>query len=479
MGHLGSRLLPWRETETANPERHDEEAGPSQASGSRKRAQSPGVFSPSYGKRMKVISKYAYHTLFLNGEGSDIKVQALGKVWCLHKTFLCQSAYFAGIIGGLSEDSHDGIIDLEISDDNVDVHSLHFVLGSLYRHDEVSVEPLDVPRVLAAAKLLQVEDSIQQCAKTMRETINVKTVCGYYVAAERYGLDLVKSCCFEWLLHNLMVHPSVELYKEIDLELMNLLISSSNLLVMQKEMDVYTTLKEWMFLRFNLAWKGSMRQLLVSANIWLSRHTKQAGNITFLETNEGMIFQPVFKSLRFQHIICDLTATAVIEQDNVIPPEWLSCVYKQQWLTLLRAQQCTAIWPRCINATELERYSMRCGKRIIKAGRFSWKWSGYTFGLPLHVIFSSHYILFKQNTFGQKCEGPACTQFLRNIVCRLTLVCFDSCGKICFSKTTGYKILTFKNDEEQVIMRLDGVVLNFPLYIFCNFLFLPLENTGN
>lgn len=42
--------------------------------------------------------------------------------------------------------------------------------------------------------------------------------------------------------HNLMTHPSVELYKELSTDLMNLVISSSNLLVMQKEIDIYTTL---------------------------------------------------------------------------------------------------------------------------------------------------------------------------------------------------------------------------------------------
>lgn len=82
----------------------------------------------------------------------------------------------------------------------------------------------------------------------------------------------------------------------------------------------------------------------------------------FLKLNKGVVFQPVFKNLRFQHIICDLASTRVIEQDALIPSEWLSCVYKQQWFTLLRAQQYREIGPRDINETELEEYSMRCGK---------------------------------------------------------------------------------------------------------------------
>uniref|UniRef100_H0XW07 BTB domain-containing protein n=1 Tax=Otolemur garnettii TaxID=30611 RepID=H0XW07_OTOGA len=500
MGTLSSQILRCKETGTVDLQQPEVQAGPSYMSGSRKRKHGGGpclesksdshwslgqeenlqqILSTSSRKKVKITSKYAYQTLFLNGETSDIKIRALGKVWCLHKIFLCQSGYFANMFRGSWKETHKDIIELEINDQNIDVESLHFVLGSLYRDENVLMEPLQVPGVLATAYLLQVKDLTQQCDETMTKTINVKTVCGYYAAAESYGLDYVKTRCFEWLLHNLMTHPSVELYKEVSIDLMNLLISSSNLLVTQKEMDVYTTLKEWMFLRLNPAWKGSMKQLLVNANNWFSRHRKCVGNTAFLETKEGITFQPVFKKLRFQHIICDLASTRVIEQDTLIPSEWLSAVYKQQWFTLLRAQQYREIGPQDINETELEEYSMRCGKRIIKDGKYSWKWSGFNFGFPLHVIFTSHYIIFKQNTFSQLCEGSECLQPLRNIAFRLTLAYFDSSGKISFSKTTGYKILTFEKDEEQVVMKLDSIVLSFPLYIFCNFLFISLENTGN
>ena len=183
--------------------------------------------------------------------------------------------------------------------------------------------------------------------------------------------------------------------------------------------------------------------------------------------------------MRFQHIICDLAATRVIEQDALIPSEWLSCVYKRQWFTLLRAQQYREIGPRDINETELEEYSMRCGKKIVRDGKYSWKWSGYNFGVHLYVIFTSHYIIFKRNAFGQPSDGSICLQHQRNIAFRLTLVYFDSSGRLSFRKTTGYKILTFEKDEEQMVMKLDSIALSFPLYIFCNFLFTSLENPGN
>lgn len=45
---------------------------------------------------------------------------------------------------------------------------------------------------LCSACLCLQDGLIQQCGETMKETINVKTVCGYYTSAGTYGLDSVK-----------------------------------------------------------------------------------------------------------------------------------------------------------------------------------------------------------------------------------------------------------------------------------------------
>ncbi|KAM4819411.1 germ cell-less protein-like 2 [Thomomys bottae] len=502
MGSLSSRVLGRPEPREPSSEEPEPEAGPSSAvdGRGRKRKQSgEGYWDPnddssdpqyrpdnlqfarhvSHKKKAKISSTFAYQNLFLNGMISDIKIRALGNIWYLHKVFLSQSGYFAQLFRDSWDDSSNDIVELEIHDQNINVQSLHLVLGSLYREEDFSIEPSQVPSILATAHLLQVEDVIYQCNDIMKETINVKTVCAYYTAADAYGLDFVKRECFEWLLHNLMTHPMIELYKEISLDLMNLLITSSNLLVMQKEVDIYTTLKQWMFLHLNPDWKGSINQLLVIANNWLSNHMQCASGATFLETRQGKPFQPVFKKLRFHHIICDLASTGVIEKDHIIPSEWLSSVYKQQWLTLLKAQKHKEIGPRVINVKEFEGCSMRCGKKVIKDGKYSWKWSGFHFGFPLHVIFASHCITFKQNTSSQMNERSTRTPVLRHIAFRLTLVNFDSNGNLSFRKTTGYKIISFENDEEQIVMRLDNTVLTFPLYVFCNFLFISSENTRN
>uniref|UniRef100_A0A8C5ZYC3 BTB domain-containing protein n=1 Tax=Marmota marmota marmota TaxID=9994 RepID=A0A8C5ZYC3_MARMA len=183
MGIRSSRILRCREPGTIDPQQSEATAGPSYISSSRKRKQSGGyclglkpdtekfqdqgenlqqVFSTSHRKKVKITSKYAYQNLFLNGENSDIKIRALGKIWYLHKIFLYQSDYFADMFRSSWEELHKDIIELDICDQNIDIQSLHFVLGSLYRDEYFLIEPLQVPSVLATSCLLQIEDLIQQ-----------------------------------------------------------------------------------------------------------------------------------------------------------------------------------------------------------------------------------------------------------------------------------------------------------------------------
>uniref|UniRef100_A0A8C6HY34 BTB domain-containing protein n=1 Tax=Mus spicilegus TaxID=10103 RepID=A0A8C6HY34_MUSSI len=388
------------------------------------------VLNNIYWKRVKISSNDAYQILFLDGNDSDIKIHALGRTWCLHKVFLCQSGYFANILKGTWRESHHGVINLIIKNKDIDTRSLHFVFGSLYTDADLSITPLEVPQVLAAACLLQVDRVIQQCEGLMKATINRNTVCSYYLAAETYRLKAVKTRCFECLLCNLMVHPSVALYNEVDMKLMYLLALSSDLLVMQKEINVYTTLKIWMFLYLNPCWNGTMKQLY---------NTQITG----------------------------------------FPPTWhmlITSVFLK-WLTLLRTPKHGIIGLQVINEQELEECTMRCGKLIPKDGRYTWTWSVGRLGFPLCLTFTRQCVILRQRC--QRCDGSACQNHIRNVIFRITLVCFDSNERVTFRKTTGYKILTFEYKEDQIVMKLDSDVLTFSMCVFCNFLFVNLGNAEN
>ncbi|KAM8974141.1 germ cell-less protein-like 1 [Pelodytes ibericus] len=427
-------------------------------------------------KKLKSTSKYIYQTLFLNGENSDIKICALDQEWSLHKIYLCQSGYFSSMFCGSWKESNMNVIKLEIPDQNIDTEALQVAFGSLYR-DEVLIKPCRVVAILAAACMLQLDGLIQQCGETMKETLSIQTVCGYSAAASVYGLDHVKDKCLEWLLNNLMTHQSVDLFKEININMMKQLICSPDLLVMQVEMDVYTALKKWMFLQLVPSWNGSLKQLLTEADTWFSKRRKdlEDNTITYLECEQGCPFVPVFRHLRLQYIISDLASARIVERDAIIPTEWLSSLYKQQWFTMLRAEQDNDTGPQEINKDELESNSLRCGRKLAKDGDYCWRWTGFNFGFDLLVTYSNRYIIFKRNTLNQPCSGTVSLQPQRNIAFRLRLVSFDSNGKVIYNRISGYQILSLEKDQEQIVMNLDSRLLLFPLYICCNFLYTSPE----
>uniref|UniRef100_A0A671YJA0 Germ cell-less, spermatogenesis associated n=1 Tax=Sparus aurata TaxID=8175 RepID=A0A671YJA0_SPAAU len=427
-------------------------------------------------KKLKSTSRYIYQTLFLNGENSDIRICALGQEWNLHKVYLCQSGYFSSMFSGSWKESNMMEINLEIPDQNIDTEALQVVFGSLYR-DDVLIKPSRVVSILAAACMLQLDGLIQQCGETMKENISAKTVCGYYACASIYGLDSVMKKCLEWLLNNLMTHQNVDLMKELGSEVMEQLIQSSDLFVMQVEMDVYTALKKWMFLQLNLSWDGPIKQLLADADAWLCKRRTGTSFFylcekePFLNTEEGTPFRSVFKYVRLQYIINDLASARILERDNILPPDWLTSVYKNQWFAMLRTEFDNDNGPHEANKEEFELSSMRCGRKLTKDGDYCWRWTGFNFGFDLLVTYTNRFIVFKRNTLSQPCGGAVSLQPRRHLAYRLRLASFDSRGKLVCSRSTGYQLLTLEKDQEYVVMNLDSRLLSFPLYVCCNFLY--------
>ncbi|XP_057675466.1 germ cell-less protein-like 1 [Corythoichthys intestinalis] len=422
-------------------------------------------------KKLKSTSNYIYQTLFLNGENSDIRISALGQEWNLHKLYLCQSGYFSSMFSGSWKESNMIEINLEIPDQNIDIEALHVVFGSLYR-DDVLIKPSGVVSILAAACMLQLDPLIQQCGETMKENISSKTVCGYYASSCIYGLDSVMKKCLEWLLNNLMTHQNVELMKEIGTELMEQLIQSSDLFVMQVEMDVYTALKKWMFLQLDPLWDGPIKQLLSDADAWLcKRRTDLCEREPFLNTEEGAPFARVFKHVRLQFIVNDLASARILEKDNILPSDWLLAVYKTQWFAMLRTEFDNDNGPQETNKEEFELSSMRCGRKLTKDGDYCWRWTGFNFGFDLLVTYTNRFIIFKRNTLSQPCGGAVSLQPRRHLAYRLRLASFDNLGKLMCSRSTGYQLLTLEKDQEYVVMNLDSRLLSFPLYVCCNFMY--------
>ncbi|KAM4818485.1 germ cell-less protein-like 1 [Thomomys bottae] len=495
MGALGSRIQ-WlwarnapgepeapREEQAAEvavvQEERESEAGPVATShGGRKRKASPG--SPSgrspRRKHTKAKGETVYSALFLRGEGSDIQIRALGLEWNLHRAYLCQSGYFASMFSGAWRESSMDTIDMQMPDENINPESLQDVLGSLYQGVTV-IQPSRVISILATASMLQLDDLIHQCGEVMRETLGATTVCSYYYSAENYGLQNLRAICRQWLLDNLLIQRSTELLLEIPVELMVELISSSELLVIGVEIDVYNMLKRWMFLQLHPTWVGPQRSLQTDVDLWVDMWKTESPGTCFLDTDEGRAFVPVFQQLRLAYIISELPSAQVIEQDALIPATWVANMYKEQWLILLQAQQSRDPRTGDIQLPEIEGHSMRCGSLLRRDEQCVWRWAGFGFAWDLVVCYTNRRIVFRRSALNDSSGFGVSLLWQRKVAFRLRLVCLDRAGRVIFRKNTGYRVICLKANEELEVVNLENQDLVFPIYVSCNFLYIPGESS--
>ena len=461
-------------------EEDSEEAGPSTSQGGFKRkADSGGPHTEGLlQKCARGTSPSIYEKLFLMGEGSDVQIRALGEAWNLHKAYLCQSGYFASMFSGAWREATMNTIDLQMPDENIDREALHEALGSLYQ-GSVYIPPRRIVSILATACMLQLDELIQKCGEVMKETVTVYTVCSYYHSAESYGLPNIRTICFQWLLDNLMTHRSEELLlRQLSPDVMKELIASSELLVMEVEMDVYAMLKKWMYLQLQPGWRGPRRALLHEANLWFARSKRESGGTPFLETQEGRAFVPVFQRLRLAYIICDLSSARIIDQDALIPATWLAPVYKDQWLALVRAEQSKGVGPTDIHVPNSPGNSMRCGHHLPKEVRCSWRWVGFNFGWDLVVCYTNRRIIFKRSAKNKSHGLGISLLWQRKVAFRLCVVSLDTTGRATFRKSTEYRVLSLGRDEELEVLNLENQDVVFPIYVACNFLYVPREGRG-
>ncbi len=156
-------------------------------------------------KKMKSTTDYIYTHFFLNGESSDITIEALGKEWKLHKTYLCQSPYFETMFksGSKWKESSQPTIKIAMPDEKINEKSLFVTFGAFYRED-IEILPTEVVNVLACASLLSLEGLICKCAEVMIDNINYKSVIGYHEASLTYGVKAVSDSTLKWLCSNIM-----------------------------------------------------------------------------------------------------------------------------------------------------------------------------------------------------------------------------------------------------------------------------------
>ncbi len=165
-------------------------------------------------KKMKSTTDYIYTHFFLNGENSDITIDALGKEWKLHKIYLCQSPYFETMFksGSQWKESSQSAIKIAMPDEKINERSLFITFGSFYRED-IEILPTEVVNVLSCASLLSLDGLISKCAEIMIDNINYKSVIEYHEASLTYGVKVVTDSTLKWICSNIMSNTDFSLSK--------------------------------------------------------------------------------------------------------------------------------------------------------------------------------------------------------------------------------------------------------------------------
>ncbi|XP_065845714.1 germ cell-less protein-like 1 [Oscarella lobularis] len=410
-------------------------------------------------QKIRKTSLYIYETMFVQGANADVVIAALGKEWRLHRIYLCQSSYFSALFNGNWKDSNDSRIEIEILDPNITKEALHATFGSLYK-DDVTLTTDEVVSVLATSRMLQVEGLLEQCIGFMTSHITPEVVCVFYQAAREYGLESVELQCFEWLQQRLMTAQSVTLLKELSGELLLRLVVSPKLFVMQVEMDLYTLVKEWLYLQL---FPNSTVSDIVQLQKEADAHFSSLKSGEFLDTEAGKPYRDIFKGIRFQHIINDASSVRILDRESIIPQSWLLPLYKKQWQKMLKVNQKQDHGPS-MNEDVFDATCIRCGRILQQNGEYCWRWTGYLFGFDVLVSFSNGFIFFKRNTYSQPCLSSVSLQSKRAIALKVTAASFDASGRPTFKKSTDFIRVVFAPDEEVLVMTLEKPV-RFPLHL--------------
>lgn len=216
---------------------------------------------------------------------------------------------------------------LDVSDPLVTKRAMAIALGNLY-HDDLDVDLSDVAGVLAAASALGFKQLMDGCGNIMLKSINYLTVCRYHLAASKYEQDHVVLACERWLELNLIPQLSIQIQlREMSSELLQKTLKSSRLFV-SSEYSVYRTLAHWLFLQLN-----QDMQLMPSQSTVQSYFNSLPKTTSFLETDEGNMYLPLFQALRL-HGITDTNNIQDMQIMNILPQSWLINLLSQHYHSL-------------------------------------------------------------------------------------------------------------------------------------------------
>ncbi|XP_055314229.1 protein germ cell-less [Sitodiplosis mosellana] len=430
-------------------------------------------------KKLMTTPQYIYKTFFVEEQNSDISVMArlssASKVWNLHKIYLCQSPYFASMFSGSWREREQNFIAIEIVDPKITLDSLNIVFGSLYL-DEVTLDPMKVISVLAAAELLQLDGLIEKCCEVMNSTINAETAIKYYEAANQYAAMDVKKNAFQWLLINLLSFYSkhTKWLMMLNADLLTELLDSPDLVVMQTEFALYALLKVWMYLEIHEtddnvestnSTNNNASELISQASNYFSNLKSKA---PFLHTRSGQRFVKPFRKLRLQHLINHPVDIKLILEDNIIPKDWLYLPFMVQWNSLIKIDNGLDSGPVDCDETTFYQTCLRCGRVLDDDGYQKWRWTGFNFGVDLVLVSDTRTLSIKRHHRNDN-ERLLSLQSKRNILLRVTIFSLNEQRQVRHLQTTNIKSIQLDRNEETRLIYLDSELV-YPVLISLNLL---------
>ena len=297
----------------------------------------------------------------------------------MHKIYLCQSPYFHSMFNGSKwKEANESCIEISIPDANINEKSLNIAFGSFYKED-IEIAPIEVVSVLASASLLSLEGLIQQCASIMIENINSHSVLAYYEASLTYGVKQVEEKAFKWLCMNLMGSAEIKL-NQISVELMEKILDSDDLLIVQVETDLYSLCKKWLYFQLNPT-KTSLlnsKSLINTCNEYFKMYmgsSEEEGSL--LELEDMRKYASVFRKIRLNHLLYDLSSFRLLKSDCIVPFGWLQPCFYANWLNLLFVDQERHSHEFEIDKADFESGCMRFGRVLVNESVVTWRWVSY------------------------------------------------------------------------------------------------------
>ncbi|VDP34493.1 unnamed protein product [Heligmosomoides polygyrus] len=304
-------------------------------------------------------AKYVYERLFLQGEGSDVAVHAVGHVWHLHKLYLQQCKYFE-------------------------------------------------------------ESVLERCGDAMAENILPTNVLRYLNLAEMYGLPQVMNRAYHLLKWNFWrIMKSREHLKDLKEDTFIRLISSSELLIMEGEMDIYQMIKAWIFLREK------------------PHATALPDNDFMRQMNEAIASYPPGELFVYSCLILCLTnlqngfpaSISVVESDRVNE----------------------------LSIDDFHVNSLRLG-RLIDSMPKCWRWTGFNNGVDIVMNMSHGVLTMKRNCLSQ--ATPYSINLKSERVVHYRVIISDGNGACLFDST-----------KQVITLRLDQVCLSISVIFWGYHLF--------